>query len=139
MADDLSELFASGFFPQPSTYMNIYDAHDTHPERIEDTLFDLELMIAPLISVHQRQYSYGDVHPETGEVVVDYAVYRGLSEGVTEFGARSFLLLTAIIERISPGSFGSVMKHNVLKVSERVLSGRVDKTDGDRNELRHTL
>lgn len=129
---DLDQIIAAGFEPQPSPLMNIFDS-DEEQFDVPQHLFMEAGLIAVIASLHRRQYGYGDDLSKNPTSFVMPGEFQRLALQIAEVASSCLLETLYVANKLLPGiSMATIVNKNVEKISSRVITNTVDKTDGER-------
>ncbi len=124
---DMDSLIGVGFEPLIATAMNI-EAEDDDGG-IEEHLTHIVWTSAAIASQTRTLFEVDEDRP----VIVLPEGLRKIGEEVGSLTAQMYLELAFIVQRLAGGSINEVVQHNVRKLSGRIDSGTVDKSDGPRS------
>lgn len=127
---DFDAMIAAGFEPTVSTHMNIYEDFDY--ELPEDILRDIDYLTKLLVRSVGQQYGKTESSDQDPQLVLTSQEFARRGEAVGELASRVTLLAAHFLWRIAGVLPSQIFTHNIKKVSGRVSSGLVDKTDGER-------
>jgi NTP pyrophosphatase (non-canonical NTP hydrolase) len=119
---DIDDLLDAGFVPQPSPTYNILE---DEPVSAIGYVFDLQMYGAAMRSLNAQQYPYG----EDGRS--DRTTYEQAAQRLGNAAAEIYFRV-AYIAKYAGKDLTTVMATNVDKISDRVATGSVDRTDGVR-------
>jgi hypothetical protein len=129
---DIDQLINRGFEPQPTQVMNIFEPDDDQFD-IDQHLFFGRGVIAAMSNRHLQQYGYGDDLSESPASLVMLDKFNELGHEIAELTSQALLETLFVAKRVLPGlTMDEILRKNVEKISHRVHTRQVDKTDGDR-------
>ena len=121
---DISQLFArTNFVPQASAAMNL-EGDETIS--LHEQVTSLEYLIVAAAFQNRQQYD-----EEGGPSYLSEAGYRQLSSNVGEVIAEAYLRVAAAGQVIG-SSLPAIVAANIAKITERIKTNTIDKTDGER-------
>ncbi len=121
---DLDGLLAAGFVPRFSPIMNLYEDEEICATAF---VFDFQAYNAFMRGLSEQRFAYG----EHNHTPTDTA--RDIAESISIIAAEAYFRVAAIAY-LSGASLSAVVQKNVEKVSHRIQTGTVDKSDGPRTK-----
>lgn len=130
---DLEGLIREGFEPLPSSVMNIYDPEEDN-EDVDQHLLTVMALGFSIKNAIQQQYGGDSESRAEGDITYPLpSAFYEYARTIGGLSARMYLELAFITERSVDRGLSDVVSMNVAKISERINSGTIDKTDGERN------
>jgi hypothetical protein len=119
---DIDDLNNAGFMPRFSPAMNVYQFEDQicSPEYV----FDLSPFAVFMAGINEQQYD-DENRIVTGSQFMEHSNHLG------KLVAESIFRVAAIAHK-EGSSFSEVVRQNVIKISGRIETGTVDRSDGKR-------
>ena len=135
---DLDMLIRAGFEPLSSPLMNIYDP-DVDEFTIDGHITMGVVLIHAMSNLHLQQYAYGDNLDGDPSPTVMPEKFKELGLHIAKYASSTLLETLFIVNRLLPDvTMAEIVKKNIDKISTRVKTGSVDKSDIQRQEAGHS-